>query len=322
MEESIREIIQRELPALVMKDPQIRDWVWRLIHEYAPDKVETESRFEQMLAELHAMRDEFQREMATMRDEFQREMATMRDEFQREMVTLRNEFQHKMATMREESERRWAENQRWWAENQQRWEEFRRQWEENQRRWEENERRWEENEHRWEEFRRQWEENQRRWEENERRWEENQEIIQKLLKRDEKIERRIDSTIGAIGARWGVATEASFRNALKGILEESFGVKVERVEYWDDKGEVYDRPDQVELDVIIRNGQVLACEIKASASRSDIYTFNRKVSSYEKRTQRKVDRKLLISPMVTDKDKELARSLGIEVYSDAEQVVP
>lgn len=32
--------------------------------------------------------------------------------------------------------------------------------------------------------------------------------------------------IGALGARWGLASEASFRDALKGILEKSLGVQV------------------------------------------------------------------------------------------------
>ncbi|MCX8060990.1 MAG: DUF3782 domain-containing protein [Anaerolineales bacterium] len=267
MKEDIRELIQRELPELVMKDPQIRDWVWHLIHDYAPSRAETESRFEQMLAEIRAMR--------------------------------------------EESERKWEENLR--------------KWEENERRWEENSRRLdamiEESKRKWEENERKWEENLRKWEENERRWEENQKAIRELFKQTSQLERTMIQTIGALGARWGIATEASFRNALKAILEESFGIKVEQVEYRTESGEVYDRPEQVELDVIIRNGEVLVCEIKSAASRADIYTFNRKVQSYEKRSQRKVNRKLLISPMVLARDKELAQELGIEVYSYAGEVV-
>lgn len=133
---------------------------------------------------------------------------------------------------------------------------------------------------------------------------------------------RIDQTIGAIGARWGVASETSFRNALKAILEESFGVKVEHIEYRDVSGKVYGRPEQVELDLIIRNGQVLVCEIKSSASRADIHIFASKVLSYEERTNRKVDRMILISPMVRKEDQELARQLGIEVYSHVEDVTP
>jgi hypothetical protein len=136
------------------------------------------------------------------------------------------------------------------------------------------------------------------------------------------VDRRIDQTIGALGARWGIMSEDAFRNALRGILEENFGVKVERVQYKDESGEVFGRPDQVELDVVIYNGQMLVCEIKASVSRGDVYIFERKVRSYEKRVGRKADRAILISPMIYEKDAELARTLGIEVYTSAEDVRP
>jgi hypothetical protein len=362
VQEDIRSLIQRELPALVMNDPQIRDWVWHLLHDYAPSRSETESRFEQMLAELRALREESERKWEENQRRFeamQAESERRWEENNRRFEAMREEFQAEMRAWREESERRWEENNRrleamreefqaemraWREESERRWEENNRRleamqaesarkWEENNRRLEamqaESERRWEENNRRLEamqaESARKWEENNRRLEamqaESERRWEENQKIIRELLERDDRLARRVEQTIGALGARWGIATEASFRNALKGILEDSFGVKVERVEYFDESGEVFGRPDQVELDVLIRNGQILVCEIKSSASRADIYAFDRKVRSYEKRTQRSVDRKILISPMVLSKDKELAQALGVEVFSDAEQVV-
>jgi hypothetical protein len=135
-----------------------------------------------------------------------------------------------------------------------------------------------------------------------------------------RVDRRIDQTIGALGARWGMMSENAFRNALRGILEENFGVKVERVQYKDESGEVFGRPDQVELDVVIYDDQMLVCEIKSSASRADVYTFERKVRSYEKRVGRKANRAILISPMI--EDAELARTLGIEVYTRAEDVRP
>jgi hypothetical protein len=136
----------------------------------------------------------------------------------------------------------------------------------------------------------------------------------------QRVHRRIDQTIGALGARWGMMSENAFRNALRGILEENFGVKVERVRYKDESGEVFGRPDQVELDVVIYDGQMLVCEIKSSASRADVYAFERKVRSYEKRVGRKADRAILISPMI--EDAELARRLGIEVYTSADDVRP
>ncbi|MBO9367802.1 MAG: DUF3782 domain-containing protein, partial [Chloroflexi bacterium] len=185
-----------------------------------------------------------------------------------------------------------------------------------------------------EELRRYMEENEQRWEENERRWEENQQQIRALIKElqrqgeelerqgkeIQRVDRRIDRTISALGARWGIMSENAFRNALRGILEENFGVKVERVQYKDESGEVFGWPDQVELDVVIYNGKMLVCEIKASVSRGDVYIFKRKVQSYEKRVGRKADRAILISPVIYEKDAELARTLGIEVYTSVEDV--
>lgn len=54
----------RELLNLITQDPQIRDWVWHFIHDYAPSRVETESRFDQTLAELRQMREEQERPLA------------------------------------------------------------------------------------------------------------------------------------------------------------------------------------------------------------------------------------------------------------------
>ncbi len=151
-------------------------------------------------------------------------------------------------------------------------------------------------------------------EKQERRW-------QELIGEIKKVDHRIDRTIGALGSRWGTSTEAAFRNALAGILEDSFGGRVERVEYKDESGEVFGWPDQVELD-IIRNGEVLACEVKSAVSRGDVYLFERKVRSYEKHLGRKVNRLLLISPIMREKDRELAKTLGMEVYADADEVAP
>ncbi len=95
---------------------------------------------------------------------------------------------------------------------------------------------------------------------------------------------------------------------------------VERVEYKDKSGEAFGRPDLVELDIIIRNEEVLACEIKPSISRADVYIFERKVRSYEKRLERKVNRLLLISPLMREKDRDLAKTLGMEVYADVNKV--
>jgi len=325
MEQEIREMIRRELPRLITEDPELYNWVWTIVHEHSFSRAETESRFEKVLDEIRQSREEWMRRWEENDARWQRQWEEDRrrwEENQRRWEENERRWEENQRRW-EENERRWEENQRRWEENerrwQQQWEEDRRRWEENKRRWEENQRRWEENERRWQQ---QWEEDRRRWEENKRRWEENQRQIRALIEGLQRVDRRIDQTISALGARWGIMSEDAFRNALRGILEENFGVKVERVQYKDESGEVFGRPDQVELDVVIYNGQMLVCEIKASVSRGDVYIFERKVRSYEKRVGRKADRAILISPMIYEKDAELARTLGIEVYTSAEDVRP
>ena len=194
--------------------------------------------------------------------------------------------------------------------------------EEQSRKWEEQSRKSEEQrlerERDREEQRLKWEEQSRKWEEQRERDREEQRLEREALL--EKVNRRYDSTIGALGSRWGVYSEASFRNGLQAILVESFGVEVLNLQESDPEGEVFGRPDQVEIDVIIKNGLVIVCELKSSISKSDMYTFDRKVAFYEKLYQRSVNRKIVISPMVDSFAFPVAERLGIEVYSYADQV--
>lgn len=199
--------------------------------------------------------------------------------------------------------------------------ELRRNREEDSKKWDENRKKWEAREIQRdkdrEEDSKKWEAMELRWdkerEEDRRRWEENQKTIHQIIKKHE-------SSIGALGARWGMRSEASFRDGLKAILEQSFKVKVERYEDFDDKGIIFGRPDQVEMDVIIYNGTLILCEIKSSLSRSDLYTFWRKTLFYEDRHQRKADRRIVISPMVSQKAMTVAKELNIEVYGYPDDV--
>ncbi|HAS52030.1 MAG TPA: hypothetical protein DCS21_09945 [Gammaproteobacteria bacterium] len=159
------------------------------------------------------------------------------------------------------------------------------------------------------------EEQNHKWEEQDRKWHEQNNTNKKLLDEIALSRSRQEQGIGALGSRWGLASEHSFRNALKGILEKSFGVEVLNINEFDDEGLVFGRPDQVEIDIIIKNGDVILCELKSSMSKSDMYTFDRKVQYYERRHQRPVQRKLVISPMVHPTARPVAEHLGIEVFS-------
>lgn len=185
--------------------------------------------------------------------------------------------------------------------------------EEQARKWDEQNRKWDEQNHKWEEQNRHWYEQALKWEEQNRKWYEQLAEIRRL-------DKRFDSTIGALGARWGLFSEASFRNALAGILGDSFGVEVVNVNLYDHNGDVFGRPDQVELDLIIKNGLTIACEIKSSIDKAGMYSFGRKVDFYAKHEGREISRRIVISPMVDKRALPVAASLGIEVYSHGDQV--
>jgi len=272
--QQLTQLIRRELPGILRRDREMREWVLSLTQERYADKGETESRFDRVLDELRRDREESTRR------------------WEQNLQELR--------ALREEQNRKWEANQQ----------ELREMREEQNRKWEEQNRKWEANQQELREMR----------EEQNRKWDENQATLNAMLGEIHALSRKYDSTIGALGARWGLQTEQSFRNALAGILETSFGVEVLNVIEYDDAGEVFGRPDQVELDVLIHNGVLLLCEIKASMSKSDMVIFERKVRFYEKRHQRKVDRALVISPMVDAPARALAAELDIEVYSYAEEV--
>ena len=167
----------------------------------------------------------------------------------------------------------------------------------------------------------------RKWDENNRKWDENNQRLDRMeaqnhatLAEIQKANRRYESTIGALGSRWGLYSEASFRNGLKAILEDSFGVEVMNLNEYDQDGMVFGRPDQVEIDVIIKNGVVILCEIKSSMSKSDMYIFDRKATFYENRHQRSVTRKIVMCPIVDHRALPVAENLAIEVYSYSDQV--
>ena len=223
---------------------------------------------------------------------------------------------------REKSDERWERNDK-------RWEANNRKWEENQKKLVENDRKWDENQRKLVENDRKWDESTKEWAENDRRWEENQKVIERTLdeisaiKTDVKtLGAKYDQTIGALGTRWGLYSERSFRNALKGILEETTEYKVERVIEKDESGVVFGHPSQIELDIVVKNGKFFIVEIKSSVSAGDVATFVRKARIYEKSRNRKAGALVIISPMVSPNAKKVIKRDGIILYSYATDVSP
>jgi len=277
----IKALIRQELPAILKTDETFRYILQGILQDSFADKQKTEDRIEQILVEMRKDRERNQAEMLAMREESNAKW---------------NKQQAEIKAMREESERKWNEQRI----------EFERKWAESNAKWD-----------------KQQAEIQNLREETKQIREETKQIreeSQQILKEVQYFIRKYESNIGALGSRWGLHSESAFRNALKSILEESFGVKVLNINEFDNNGEVFGQPDQVELDIIIKNGLLIVCEIKSSISKNDMYIFERKVRYYEKHHQQTANRMIVISPMVDKYAYPVAKKLGIEVHSHAEEV--
>ncbi|MGD9971456.1 MAG: PD-(D/E)XK nuclease family protein [Desulfatirhabdiaceae bacterium] len=245
--QEVKEIILKELPGILENDPEIHRFFLNISRRHFADKAVTEDRFDRILEEMRQDRERETRKWEANQEALKRD--------------------------REEQRLKWEEQNRKWEANQEALERDR---EEQRLKWEEQNHKWEANQ----------EEQRLKWEEQNRKWEDNQQVINEMLKEIRALARKHEHTLGALGARWGMNTEQSFRAALKGILEEFAGVEVINVLEFDDEGLVFGRPDQIELDLIIKNGILIIAEIKSSMSKSEMYIFEKKARYYENRHQR------------------------------------
>ena len=202
--------------------------------------------------------------------------------------------------------------------------ELRRDREEQARKWDEQQRKWEANQaaldRLYEQGNRDREEQARKWDEQQLKWEANQAELLRIHEEIMAQAKKFDRSIGALGSRWGTQSEKAFRDALAGILEEHFGVEVVNVTDFDAEGEVFGRPEQIELDVIIKDGLLLICELKSSIDKAGMYSFERKARFYEKRHGRQATRLIVISPMIDPRAQKVAERLGIETFGDSVDV--
>jgi hypothetical protein len=315
--ESLKDSIKRELPALLRGDPAFRDEILALTRQHHPTRGETEDWFHALLGELRRDREEQSRKWEEQKAEAERDRA--------------------------EQGRKWDDQARKWDEQARRWDEHKAKAErdraEQARKWEEHrvetERDRAEQTAKWEkhlaDVERDRAEQARKWEEQKaeaerdraeqaRKWEENARHFDRVHEEIMAQAKKFDRSIGALGARWGIHSEKTFRNALAGILEESFGVQVLNVNEFDDEGVVFGRPEQIELDIIIKDGVLLICELKSSIDKAGMYSFERKARFYEARHGRKAARLIVISPMIDARARKVAERLGIEIYHDSTDV--
>ena len=175
-----------------------------------------------------------------------------------------------------------------------------------------------EQEKRWEENNKRWEENNRRWEEAYKRFEAIELELKRLREDMNRLYARVDSLekrIIAIGARWGYESEETFREAMRGIVEELLGtVSVSKWIYYDEEGVVFGYPSQVEADLLIKDKVHIIVEIKSSVSAGDVAKLWRIGNLYQRVTGIK-PRLVIVSPFIDQRALEVAEKLKIEIYT-------
>lgn len=127
--------------------------------------------------------------------------------------------------------------------------------------------------------------------------------------------RTFNFQVGGLLARFGMQTEEAFRQEMRAILQE-VSFTAERFLEYDAEGTVFGYDDQVELDVVIKDGKAIIIEIKSSLDWEYMYLFDRKVAFYARRTGRQVDRKLIVTPYAESRAMEVGIRLGVEICTD------
>lgn len=88
-----------------------------------------------------------------------------------------------------------------------------------------------------------------------------------------------------VGARWGIFAESTIRNTLKELLLKD--LKIKEVKEWkahDKDGLVFGYPQEVQIDLLLKNKEEYLVEIKSLAGSGDVTLFSRKNKFYTQTT--------------------------------------
>ena len=162
--------------------------------------------------------------------------------------------------------------------------------------------------------------------------EENSQILQehsRILQEHSRRMDKFDRTLSAVGSRWGILAEESFRAAMRGVLED-LGYQVKKWRVRDEAGKVYGHSTMqeathdfvlaIEADILIVNDQRILMEIKSSVSRGDVAAFARVGQVYESKERIK-PRLVMVSPFIDAKAQTLGELIGMELYTSPEEAM-
>ena len=141
--------------------------------------------------------------------------------------------------------------------------------------------------------------------------------VQELTEAQKRTEVRMEAgfeglsnQIAALGSRWGIYNEGTFRSTIRGLLSRTQGVEVREGVYGDRQ-----------VDVIIRNGEHVLLEITSRMHPKDIERLYRSADDYQSRegvTPTLMVATSYISPRLMEKIMGLERKIEIFSYEAEE----
>jgi len=142
------------------------------------------------------------------------------------------------------------------------------------------------------------------------------EDFNRLSARMDRLEKRVEVTIGSMGRRWGVDLERMVLEIFKETLEER-GIeagKVEKLRFVDEDGSLTGvRGRIVDVDVLVRDEKLFLVEVKSRAEIAHVEDLFVKAGAVEKHLKRRVDKVFLVAINVDKEAYERALELGIDV---------
>ena len=139
------------------------------------------------------------------------------------------------------------------------------------------------------------------------------ELTEAQVRTEKKIDdlgHSLTNQIAALGSRWGIYNEGTFRGTIRGLLSKMSGVEV-REGYYGDR----------QVDVIIRNGEHVMLEITSRMHPKDINKIYSSADDYK--TKEGIEPTLMvatsyISPRLMEKIMGLERKIEIFSYESEE----
>ncbi len=142
-----------------------------------------------------------------------------------------------------------------------------------------------------------------------------QQIEKNRIEADKKFEqgiKRIERIISAIGSRWGYGAEKAFRSGFDEVLSD-IGYTIIKWRKMDEKGEFFLQKRQAEIDIIIKNKEKIALEVKSSLNFGEVDDFEKSVRFYQREENVELTKKIIVAIYPRRGVEEYAEQFNIKI---------